>query len=520
MCGAFAFVYLYAFPFYPGLRSANELPRVLLTMQMVDRGTFRLNERLGELGSTFDVTKATPNGGRYSNKAPGASFLAVPGYLALKGWHAVAGGKPTIGEATWVFRVTAVTVPALLFLPWFLVLARRFAPAEPPGRAALLGYALGSMALPYGLLFFSHQLAAVCAAGAFVAAAALVRGEARRPDGSAVAAGALAGLAVLVDYQSVIAAAAVGGYLLWGAPRRLRQVALAAAAAVPSAVALLLYHRACFGSPWKTGYSFAQDVAHEQGVLGIIGPNRAAAWQALLAPDNGLVVLAPWLLLAVVGAVAIARDRQARARAGAETVVAGVVVVGYLLFVASLEPEFGRAGWSVGPRYIVAALPFAAWVAVAGFAAAERWVATRVLAQALVLVGVVVHVAAASTYPHWPISFDHPLYEVSFRALREGLAPPSLGTAVGLHGAASLVPLYLAAGALAVALLWGADRWRLVAGGVAAALAAGIVWGYAWLPRTKDVRCRWEYVRCTMQKESYAACQRRARECPRAPAPR
>ena len=72
------FVALYTFPYFPELRSANEVPRIFLTQEIVDRQTFQLDGRWTELqrGSTFDVS-TTPDGHRYSNKAPGASFLSL-----------------------------------------------------------------------------------------------------------------------------------------------------------------------------------------------------------------------------------------------------------------------------------------------------------------------------------------------------------------------------------------------------------------------------------------------------------
>ena len=48
----FAAVYLYAFPFFDQLRSANEMPRLLMTQELVDRGVFYLDRRLSEFGST------------------------------------------------------------------------------------------------------------------------------------------------------------------------------------------------------------------------------------------------------------------------------------------------------------------------------------------------------------------------------------------------------------------------------------------------------------------------------------
>ena len=308
----FVLVYLYAFPYFERLRSANEVPRVMLAQEIVRRGTFRLDARWAELvrGSTFDVAttcgepprpregvRCPPPIHRYSNKAPGASMLAVPGMLAAR--------DASMRTSTWIARVTAVTIPCLLFLPFFLGLARRFGD-EGSARVALVAYALGSMALPYGLLFFSHAIAAAAAGGAFVAAVRICRDGAG--DRAAAVCGLLAGGAVVIDYQAALAALFVGLYLLWRSPRRVRHGAIALAGTVPPLILLFVYHAACFGSPLRTGYSFAEDVAHKQGVLGIVGPNGEAMWNALLAPDNGLIVLMPWVLLAIVGAVAIWRS--------------------------------------------------------------------------------------------------------------------------------------------------------------------------------------------------------------------
>lgn len=491
-------VYLYSFPYFDELKSANELPRIFVTTELVDRGTFAIDGRLGELGSRFDVA-TTPDGRHFSNKAPGLSLLAVPGYLALKAWHGVTGGSSTLAEQTWVFRVTAVTVPALLFLIVFGRVARRFAPDDEPRSAALVAYALGSLALPYGILFFSHQVAAACVGAAFWVAIELCRGQPARRDAWAVALGALAGLAVLTDYQAALGAVAVGVYLVVRSPRRVRDAALAAAGSVPFAVILCGYHWACFGSPLRTGYSYAVDTAHDHGVIGIVGPSREAMWNATLAPDNGLFVLMPWVVLAIAGGVVIARSRELRARVGAEAITAGAIVVAYVLFVGSLMPEMGRAGWSVGPRYIAVCIPFAAWLAAAALQRADGCWVWRAVALAPVVTGVAIYTAAAATYPHWPTSFANPLHELSLRLIAEGMAPHSLATALGLRGALAYAPLFLAVAALAGWLIARRDRRRWLSLGIAAVVAFAWVAAYRGLARTPDPSRPWSFIQRTWE---------------------
>jgi hypothetical protein len=476
------FVTLYAFPWFPELRSANEMPRLFLTQEIVDRQTFALDARWAELqrGSTFDVS-TTPDGHRYSNKAPGASLLAVPGYVALRAWQRMHDGdEPTLGELTWVSRVTAVTIPSLLFLLFFVAGARRLA---PEGAAPALGaVALGSMALPYAILFFSHQLAAAFVGAAFVLA--------MRRDGffDAVGIGLLSGMAILCDYQAGLAVLVVGGYLLGQSRARLRDLAGGVLGGVPPMAVLAFYHWVCFGAPWRTGYSFAPDPAHKQGVLGLIGPTREAIAQTLFRPDNGLFFLSPWVAVALVGGVALLGRKDARKRIGAEIVACLLVVTLSLLFVCSLAPEFGRAGWSVGPRYASAAIPFAGWL-LAATLGTYRSAAVWTIAGATILYSVFVHVVAAVTYPHWPTGVSNPLWEISIRALRENLAPYSLGTLLGARGIVSLVPVLVVAAATA----W----WLVVRGwktGIVAVAAAGLALAFTSRIPSTTPPGKWDFV--------------------------
>ena len=156
----------------------------------------------------------------------------------------------------------------------------------------------------------------------------------------------------------------------------------------PFILALAGYHWAAFGSPLRTGYAYSTDEANRRGFMGIVGFSQQSVAQLLWTPDNGLLVLSPWTALVPVGAIYVAADAERRARVGRETLVAAFIVAVYLLFVASLEPEFGRGGWELGPRYIAVAMPFAAWLAVAGIEAVRRVPVLRVPALALVLAGV------------------------------------------------------------------------------------------------------------------------------------
>lgn len=474
---AIVVAYLYAFPHYPRIQSANELPRVYLVMAMADHGTFQIDHGVKRWGSTADVSPY--QGHFYSNKAPGSSMLAVPAYVALRGVTEVAAGRePTLGEMMWTFRIWTGVVPTLLFCLLLAGFLRRFAPdgSDAP-REAVAIYAIGSMAVVYSILFISHQLSAVCAGAAWILCARVL------DDGKDVrwmaAAGALAGAAPLVDYQALFASVPVA---IWVAVRLVRDrrgwppLVYALLGALVPIVVLLLYHDACFGSPLRTGYDASVTFAHhhQRGFLGMDQLRWEAFVGSTVAPDNGLVFFCPALLLALPGWVVMWR----RGQRGHVAVTAAVALI-YLLFISSIN--FWRGGWQLGPRYITVMLPFLVPPIAAALGASARWPALRGAALGLGGVGVFVYATSIVEFPHFPEKFKNPLYEVTLRLIGDGLAAPNLGQLVGLGGAWSLVPYALVIGAVWGAVLLGRRapwRPRLIAAGVALAVSATIVVAY------------------------------------------
>lgn len=468
-----ATAYLYVFPYFPKIHSANELPRVYLTRALVDEHRIAIDTGVARWGGTADVS---PSGGHsYSNKAPGSSLLAMPAYAAAK-----LVTEPSLAFSLWLCRFFAGIVPALLFLGLLWRFLARFAPSRDVRRLVIVAYGLGSMAMTYSILFFSHQLAAVCVGSAWILAVEV--SEKKRGPLAMAAAGALAGAALLVDYQAVFAAVPVAVLVVvrlirWPWRDALRILGAAAVgAAIPIAI-LLAYHAAAFGSPWRTGYDASTTWAsfHQQGFLGITELRWEAFWGSMVRPDNGLVTLAPWLLLGIPGAVTLAKRGER-----AIVAVSVAVVVIYLLFISSIN--FWRGGWGVGPRYITAMLPFVLPLVAAQL---QRWAERPLVlgaAASTIVVGVVVYGLSTLTFPYWPDNLKNPLVEVTFRMLGDNLVAPNLGSAIGLAGIAGALP-YLAAvfGLLGYALVRLAT-WRGAL--VAVVIAAAFVGAVSQLPRS------------------------------------
>jgi hypothetical protein len=402
----------------------------------------------------------------------------VPVY-AVASWIA---GPPSLATSMWLCRVVAGVIPALLFLWLVWRFLARFTPDVHVRRLVVIAYALGSLAMTYSILYYSHQLAAICIASAWIFAVDVVDGK--RSVRWMAAVGFFAGAALLVDYQAAFAGVPIAIYLvikLWPRPKRELVTALAiaaGAAAVPIAV-LLWYHKVCFGSPLRTGYDATQTFAylHKQGFLGISELRKEAFWGSFFAPDNGLFVLSPWLLFAVPGAVLLWRrgDR-------ATTLVSSAVAIIFILFISSIS--FWRGGWGVGPRYVTAMLPF--WlplVAVALDSLRARPLVLGALCGTIVS-AVVIYCATSITFPYWPDSLHNPLYEVTFRLLRDGAVAPSVGSAIGIHGLAGVLPLLVGLPALVGWAIHRVVGWR----GLLAACVVGvaIVAAFALVPASPN----------------------------------
>jgi hypothetical protein len=470
---AIAAAYLWLFPYFPRIHSANELPRVYLTQALVEDHAFHIDRGVAAWGGTADVS---PSGGHlYSNKAPGSSMLAAPVYAAVR----LVAGQPSLPLALWICRVVAGIVPTLLFLGLLWGFLERFAPDPAVRRLVLVGYAFGSMAMTYSLLFYSHQLGAVCVGSAWILATDVA--EKRRGLGAMAAAGALAGSALLVDYQAVFAAVPVAVYVIvrmWSWPRRelVRSVVVAVAcAAVPIAL-LLAYHKVSFGGAFITGYEKSTTFAHfhQKGFLGMTELRWEAFVGSIVRPDNGLITLAPWLLLAIPGAAVLARSNHR----GTVAVAAAVVVI-YVLFVSSIN--FWRGGWGVGPRYITAMLPFVLPLVAAQLQAWKDRPVVFGAAAATIVVGVVIYALSSATFPYWPDTLKNPLFDVTFRMLGDNLVAPSVGSELGIGGIAGILPFLAIVFGLLGLTIWRAAGPRALA--IAAVLGLAVIAAYRLFPR-------------------------------------
>lgn len=470
LIGGLALALLWSFPYAEQTRNANERPRLLQAASLVERGSWRI-DGLG-LDPGPDVARA-PDGALYPNKPPGTTVVAAAGYAVAR---ELAGetGRPTLRAATWWGRLLAGVAPTVILCA---LLWRSLMPAFG-GRAAALAivlYALGTPAAAYAHLLYGHQLAA-CLLWAGILLLVRARTE-PRPWG-ALAGGALAGAAVLVEYTAAFAGLALAGLVLalaragrWG-----HAGAAAAGAAAPIGL-LLAYHAAVFGGPLKTGYHHSATAAfaakHAEGLLGLVAPNWQALHAHVLSLASGLCGWAPLWPVAAAGLVGLARGTGPKGQVFGARVELGALAA-VLLACVSLNFE---GGWRVGPRYLVVVLPALAlgwaWLASRALARPPRgWAAMLGLfaAAALGSWSLAINGLAANLWPHFDLTnVREPVPEVLLPLVADGMAPYSLGGWLGWPGSVPwLVLATIAAAAwLAAPRRLGRGRAAVLAGALA-----------------------------------------------------
>ena len=413
---------------FPPWANPNELSRFQAVVAMAEWKTFSIDEAVARLGDHED--KSESGGKLYSNKAPGLAFAAYPVYRALR----VALPLPGPGNASAIFLLTRLLTVSVLCAIALRRFAARLAQSATVAAAVplvTLAVALGTPFLFYARSFFSH---AWTAALLFLAWDRLQRAEEADARGGGAALAALAGFlaawAAISEYTVAPIALALGLRAAAGRSGR-RFFAFGLAAAVPIGL-LLGYDAVCFGSPWTL--SSAKEAAPEyaklaqSGAFGFSLPSVRIAAAYLLDPARGVFLFSPFLLWAFPGLARWWKSR--RARADWWFVVAALV----LLFVSLSGYPNWHGGWSLGSRYLLPGVFFAAFP----IAWALESPLSRGLFIAAAAFSVVSHALLTAAWPYFPPEMPWPAATGSLWFLARGWVAPNLGTLLGVAPGLSL----------------------------------------------------------------------------------
>jgi hypothetical protein len=336
--------------------------RYSLSAAVVDQGTIRIDQHRGSLAADDWIER---DGHLYSDKAPLQPLLGVPLYATARLVGAEPGTEVRVWGnlgAWWVTLWTSVVPLAALCAAMFLHVRRWQSRTAAP---AALAMTFGTILVVLGTNMYGHVLAALLGYLAWLVA--------RHPDPGRhrlLAAGALVGAAVTSEYTlALLGALIVADLVRRGHVRRLGWFVLGGA---PFVILLACYQHLAYGNPWRTAYAM-KDTLDGSRIVG--GPDPGTGLAALVG-SRGLLVLTPVVLLALVGAVIVLRDRLP----GRADAAVGLLLLGVLVLVQSGWPN-PWGGEVPGPRYLTPALPFL----VGGLAVA--WTRWRLLCVAATSLG-------------------------------------------------------------------------------------------------------------------------------------
>ena len=442
--------------FLPRWADWNQNSRFDLVRAIVEKGTLAIDDYAANTGD-----HATVGGHIYSDKAPGLSFAAVPIYsMVNRLMHIPAvddiiqrlAGSPAFAETlnpegSGLLRDKVHAALGLTIVTFFLVMLPsallgvllyaflgHLGFSRPVRVTTPLIYGLATIAFPYSGAFYAHQFTAVLLFGAFYLA--FLMRHRRLGSGTISVVGFLLAYSVISEYPTVLIAGAIAIYTLITVPDR-RWILGAVLAGLPPLLMLGLYNTAIFGTPFKLGYEYSTLWAetHKVGFLSLSFPTLEALWGITFGSYRGLYFLSPILLLTWPGLLYFWKARERRA----ESILCGWAVVSFMLF--NTSSVMWQGGFSIGPRYLVPILPFAAVALAFGLERAfrQRWSQVLMLILALWSFGLVwIETISGQAFPDYT---SNPLINYSVPRFIAGDIARNLGMALGLCGWASLLPL-------------------------------------------------------------------------------
>ena len=449
----------------------NQNSRLDLVRAIVEQGTLRID---AYHENTND--KAFANSHYYSDKAPGLALLAVPVAFAARPLMRAAGVDPEsprgLVDLSYCVTLFAVALPMAAACACLFWIALQLGSSASAASFAALATGLATPMWAYSTLFWGHALAGAGLVFAFACALRLRGALGSTADvfwGSAL--GLAAGWATLTEYPSAPASAMVAGLALalvrQDEQRRGRVILGIAAGALPCILALMAYQHAAFGSVFHPSYAYYPAGAFSwmtHGYMGLTYPRIDVALKLLFGCRRGLLFSGPVVLAAPFGLWMLWKRPLTHAAAVGATSIAAY----YFLFHASFSSW--PAGWSYGPRYMAAGLPLLCLgLAPLWDDARPGW---RIVLGILAAVGVGLTLMAVSVGAQPPDEIHCPLRQFYWPSFWAGRFSVNLGTVLipteqgtnhvhgafnlgelaGLHGLASLIPLF-AVWALAV-VLW------------------------------------------------------------------
>ena len=390
----------------------NNATRLFAATSLVENGDATIDEF-----ADLTIDKAQFGGHAYLDKAPGMTLMALPAVAladAVTGQRATdvsnLPGAPDMAQFLRLrLRLAVASGPAVLAgIAAALLFDLALAATGSAGAAlvAAVGFALGTPQWAWSTTILGHA-----AVGSLyvIALWCLWRGE--RPWLYALA-GAALGWAVVVEYQAVLAGgvlALFGVARAWRLPNRWALLGAAVAGGVAALLPLLGYNLLAFGTPFRIAYSGVEGFeGMRQGLFGLSWPDPRVLVEITVGTRRGLLWVAPILVLAPLGLVAM------RARGLARTCTAAALVV----LLVNAAYFYWDGGNATGPRHAVPAIGLLAVGLAPFWAGLTR--RGRAVAGALLIGSVAIDLLIAACDVFAPPTDPWPLHWVWVEHFRPG----------------------------------------------------------------------------------------------------
>ena len=446
----------------PRWQDWNQNSRFNLTRAIVEQQTLRIDDYADNTGDYAEY-----EGHLYTDKAPGLSLLAVPFYglvelLEPLGIGSIANRVAQSGSlestlnpegeglsesrvdsalALYVVTFFTVSIPGALMIVVLAYLVQRLTGCQTAGILSGLAVGLATPVFTYSQAFYGHVPAAACVVGGLALVA--TDDENQASNRRIFAIGVLLSTAVLLEYLAVVLCVPIALFALY--KYRGQAITFGLLGGIPALLILVAYDLLAFGTPLPIGYQHSAlwQEQHSTGFMSLTHPTWESIWGLTFSPFRGLFFFSPILLLALPGAWLLLRRPTMR--------MTGLLTLsGYLLFFVIISSSImWWGGFSVGPRYLVPALPLLGIPLGASIAAInDRDGLPRVAGLAVVgflswisATAVWAATFAGQNYP--PDSTRRPFADYIFPAIEQGDVARNLGMVLQLEGLSSLVPLLI-----------------------------------------------------------------------------
>ena len=351
-----AFTYAY---FYQDA-SDNGDSRLGLTFAIVQEGRLTIDTFQARKGTTTQ-DKAFYEGHYYTDKAIGTSLVAVFFYLPLYGFTWLTHYQLTLQLTKYFLTFCTIGLISAFAGSLMYLLCKHISGNRFWAYIVAIAIALGTMCMPYSIVFYGHQLAAALLFCAFFLIFRLKVNSGTTGKSGLFLIGFLLGLALITEFTTLVIVLPLIFYYLYviwkGQPsRRLSSVILPTLGGLIPLAIMFTYNILCFGGPFSLGYSYGSNPlfreAMAQGLMGISWPRLDVLYYMTLFPAQGLFWQSPVLIMALVGAYFMFRAAQYRA----EALIAAIAFCSYLLINSGYYMWWG--GWAFGTRGIIPMLPF------------------------------------------------------------------------------------------------------------------------------------------------------------------